>query len=184
MRNFGAIFAGKSNMKKLVFIFLIFLAGDLLARVQDNLISGFDLYGCWIFERSENGERPEKWIYKRCEESDSKIAIRRSRISLLAFSKSEIQRDSPVFCGTTYTDEGTWSFDTTNEIVTIYYAQKFLEELKEKDPEEYTKFGSPERLEWTKFKVVGLSETQMEIEKTTHNKTSYNPSRRPEFYRD
>jgi len=47
------------------------------------------------------------------------------------------------------------------------YGQKWLKELKRRDPEEYEKFGSPEKLEWKKFKVLSFSKNEMEIEKTT-----------------
>ncbi|CAN0589905.1 unnamed protein product, partial [Ectocarpus sp. 12 AP-2014] len=165
VRNFGAIFDTSTNMKKLASIFLIFLAVGITVNGQENAITEFDLYGCWILERSEDGQRPQKRIYKHCESSDSKLSIKGSKISFLAFNVSEIERSHPFLCGTNYIEEGTWEYDETNGLITMYSNKEFLKELKEKYPEEYVKFGSPERVVSNKFRVLQLSETQMEVEK-------------------
>ncbi|WP_282051445.1 hypothetical protein [Maribacter aquivivus] len=148
-------------MRRRGLILLIFLAGGLSTRGQDNPISEFDLYGCWIWERSEN---MEKLIYKRCEKSDSKKTVRGSKFSLLAFNKSEVQIHGPVE-PVSHTENGTWNYSKTDTIVEIFYAQEWLKELKDKEPEEYATWGSPEKLTWLKFKIVKLTETQLEIKK-------------------
>ncbi|WP_441823556.1 hypothetical protein [Maribacter spongiicola] len=161
-------------MKKSAFVFLILVAFFLSANGQDKAITEFDLYGCWILERNEDGQRPQKRIYKRCEDSDSKLAIKSSKFSLLAFNKAEVQTSSAIFCFGTVTENGTWTFDESNGIVQIDYMQVWLKEFKEQEPEEYAKFNSPEKFEWMKFKIVDLSENMLEVEKLRTTKPKRN----------
>jgi hypothetical protein len=142
-------------------ILLVFLAGGLSTWGQDNSILKFDLYGCWIWERSE---KTKKLTYKRCESSDSKKTVRASKFSLLAFNKSEIQIHGPVE-PVSHTEYGTWNYSKTDSVVEIFYAQKWLRELKDKEPEGYAKWGSPEKLRWLKFKIIKLTENQLELKK-------------------
>ena len=173
MRNFGAVFEDSTNMIKLASIFLIFMVVSSTVNGQDNPITESDLYGCWILERNADGLHTLKRIYKRCENSDSKLSIKGSKISLLAFNKSESERDG-VICYTTYTEEGTWEFDATNGLITMYGNKEFLKELKEKHPKEFAKFGSPERIVSNKFRIVKLSKNHMEVEKLRTTKRKRN----------
>ncbi len=168
--NFGVIFDNSNSMKNIAFILLISLTVGLSARGQDNPITVFGLYGCWILERNEDGQRMEKRIYKRCEDSDSKLAILSSQFSLLAFDKAEVQTSSQLLCFATVTENATWTFDETNGIVQIDYMQEWLKEFKEKEPKEYVKFNRLEKLEWIKFKVLELSKNQLVVEKLSTTK--------------
>ncbi|MGB5662629.1 hypothetical protein, partial [Eudoraea sp.] len=165
VRNFGAIFDASTNMKRTVFISFIFIVSGLLAHGQVKPITEFDLYGCWIMERSEDGKRPQKQIYKRCNSSDTKLRVKHSKISLLAFNESEFQTTSAYICFTTVTEKGTWSYNENEGIVSMFWGQECLREFKEKDPEEYAKWNSPKKFNWLKFKVIELSENQLEVEK-------------------
>lgn len=166
-------------MKRTAFISLIFIAFGLLANGQDKPITEFDLYGCWIMERNEDGKRPQKQIYKRCNSSDSKLRLKHSKISLLPFNKSEFQTTSAYICFTTVTEKGTWIYDEKEGVVSMYWGQKWLKELKEKDPEEYMKWNSPEKFNWLKFKIVELSENQMVVEKLRTTKSINNTGLKP-----
>lgn len=160
-------------MKKLIFVFFIFVGFVFSANGQDKSITEFDLYGCWILERNKEGQRSQKLIYKRCKDSDYKLENLRSKFSLLAFNKAKIQTTSAIFCFGTVTENATWTFDEKNGIVQIDYMQEWLKEFKEQDPEEYAKFNSPEKFEWMKFKIVDLSENMLEVEKLS----TINPKR-------
>lgn len=151
-------------MRGIALVFLIFVAGGLFTHGQDNPIPEFDLYGCWIRECVEKNEKTEKLTYKRCEKSDSKKTLEGTKFSLLAFNKSEVQIHGPIE-PVSHTENGTWNYTKTDTIVEIFYAQEWLKELKEKDPEEYVKWGSPEKLTWLKFKIAKLTENQLEIKK-------------------
>ena len=100
---------------------------------------------------------------------DSGRSLSSSIISLLAFNKAEMQRDSSFMGFTTYTDNATWDFDANTNTVTIYYAHGMLKEFRKIAPEEYAEFGYPERFECTSFKILRLSENQMEIEELAAN---------------
>jgi hypothetical protein len=165
VRNFGAIFDASINMIKTTLFLVILMTFIPSANGQDKSITEFDLYGCWIMERNADGQKPKKRIYKRCEDSDSKLTIKSSKISLLASNESEEQRYHPFACPLTYTEKGTWEFDASNGLITMYGNKEFLKELKEKHPEQYAKFGSPEKIVSNRFRIVELSENQMEVEK-------------------
>ena len=174
--NFGVIFDASSNMQRLAFIFLIFLVVGLSARGQDKPITEFDLYGCWILERNEDGKNSTKLIYKRCEDSDSKRAIKNTKISLLAFNESEFETYSAFICFTTVTEKGTWNFDENEGIVSMYCGQEMLKELKEKYPDDYKKLGSPEKFDKMKLKVVELDDGNIGLEKLHKTKPINNAS--------
>ncbi|MFS4493820.1 hypothetical protein [Maribacter sp. 2308TA10-17] len=86
------------------------------------------------------------------------------KISLLAFNKCEFQSYNTMVGFGTTTEIGTWTYDDESQMITIYHAQEWLKELKEKDSEAYEGFSSPEKLEWLTFKVAGLSKNQMHVE--------------------
>ncbi|WP_276166501.1 hypothetical protein [Zobellia alginiliquefaciens] len=157
-------------MKKLAVIFLIFLTVGTTVNGQENPIAEFDLYGCWILERNEDGSRPRKLIYKRCEDSNPKLTIKSSEISLLAYNESEEQMLHPYICPVTYTEKGTWEYDVKNGLIIMYRNKKVIKELKEKHPEEFAKFGSPKRLVSNKFRIVKLSKSRLEVEKLSTTK--------------
>ncbi|NHF61592.1 hypothetical protein FK220_019725 [Flavobacteriaceae bacterium TP-CH-4] len=161
-------------MKRLAFIFLIFLAAGYSAHGQNKTITEFDLYGCWTLESNENGQPPQKWIYKSCEESDSKLAVRNSKIRFLAYSKCEFQEITPsqIICpGIWKTLEGTWSYDEVSGLVEIFYPENYMVEFWKKLKEEHPDLVIPNPRLKKKFRVVGLNDGQLEIEKTTHNIT-------------
>ncbi len=160
--NFGAIFDVYPNMKYSLTILLFSLAG-LCIYGQDKAASKMDLYSCWVMEKTQNRLNSDKLIYKRCNTVNPKMKNRGSEFSLLAYGKTKIQRWHPIMCFTTYTDFGTWTFDKKTGIVTMSYGQDLLEEMKKTNPEKFEKFGSPKQLEWKKFKVLSVSENQMEI---------------------
>ena len=174
MRNFGAIFDASTNMIKLASIFLIFMVVSSTVNGQNNPITESDLYGCWILERGADGQHTQKRFYKRCDKSDVKLRIKGSEISLLEENESEVQRYHPFACPLTYTEKGTWEFDTSDSLITMYGNKEFLKELKEKHPDEYEKFGSPEKIVSDKFRVIQLSENQMEVEKLRTTKPKRN----------
>ena len=160
-------------MKKLGIISLIFLAFGHYVRGQENPITEFDLYGCWIFERTENREPPERIIYKSCENSNSELAIRSSEINFLAFNRCDFQEIIPsqLNCsGITETLHGTWTYDEKAKIVEIFYPEDYLNEFWEKVKEYDPQFYLPPPRSKKKFKIVGFKKGQLEIEKTTHNK--------------
>lgn len=76
-------------MKKSVILFLVFIAFGVSAKSQDQEISKFDVYGCWVLEQLENNIIKKIRIYKRCEDLEPKNTIRHTKISLLAFGESE-----------------------------------------------------------------------------------------------
>lgn len=152
----------KSILSILLFYFLVIVS---VRGQSETKISEADLFGCWIMEKSSDKSKSDNLIYKRCEISDTTLTAENSRFSLLALNKSEIQTDSQLFCFKTITESGTWSFDDENKIVTIYYKQELLKDLKLQDPEEYAKFDSPEKLEWMKFEINKLSKNQMVLKK-------------------
>ncbi len=133
------------------------------SNAQESSISEFDLYGCWVLEKKI---RPSNHIvvYKSCKDVAHENVKFGSKISLLAFNKSEHQSTSPNFCFTTFTEKGTWEFDENSGIASLYSGHEWLKEFKKLDPEEYASWGSPEKFEKLKFKVISIENNQLTVE--------------------
>lgn len=46
----------------------------------------------------------------------------------------------------------------------MYSGHEFLKTLKEHDPDEYASWGSPEKLNHLKFKVISIENNQLKVE--------------------
>ena len=152
-------------MNKLSIVLLISLTIGYSLNGQDNHITEFDLYGCWILERNNGKQQTQRLIYVRCEDSDSKLEIPSSKFSLFAFNKSEVQTTSPTICFGTTAEKGTWTFNEDDRVVKIFHNQEWLEDFKKQEPVEYTKFNRPKKFVWLKFRIVELSKNQLEVKK-------------------
>ncbi len=165
-------------MKRLTIISLIFLAVGLSARGQDNPISEFDLYGCWVLEFIDDGIISNKKIFKSCSEANQKNTIFRSDFSLLAYNKSEfkVMSDHPMNCNGRMTDkvEGTWTFDKNTGIVELFYPENHQAEFWDKLKEDHPELKIPNPRPHKKFKIVGLDKNGLELEiiKTPHNNSN------------
>ncbi|WP_291963625.1 hypothetical protein, partial [Maribacter sp.] len=130
---------------------------------QEATISEYDLYGCWVLEK-ETKSSNNIVIYKPCEDVDNKNVKFGSKISLLAFNVSEHESTNHQACFTTFTEKGTWEFDENTRIASLYSGHKWLQEFKQLDPEEYASWGSPEKFEQLKFRVIGMENKQLTVE--------------------
>ncbi len=166
VRNFGVIFDAFKNMKKTTFISLIFLALGLLANGQDKSVSEFDLYGGWILDLEKTEQNKGKLIYKRSEESKTKLKEGVSAIYFQAFEECKIATYRPFICGNEVPPpDYSWTFEEDTGIVNIYSFKKWLKEFKENHPEEHEKFGSPEKFDKMRLTVVELDNGKIGLEK-------------------
>lgn len=153
-------------MKKISFISLIFLAFGLLAKGQDKLVTEFDLYGSWILELEQIEQDKGKLIYKRSEESRTKLKEVVSAIYFQAFEEYKIDTYRPFICGNEAPPlDYNWTYDADTGIINIYSFKKWLKEFKENHPKEHEKFGSPEKFYKMKFMVVELDDGKNGLEK-------------------
>ena len=150
-------------MKKSIFLSIIFILSVISSNAQESLISEFDLYGCWVLEKKI---RPSNHIvvYKSCDDVAHENVKFGSKISLLAFNESEHQSTSPNFCFTKLTEKGTWKFDENSGIASLYSGHEWLKEFKKLDPDEYASWGSPEKFEKLKFRVISIKNNQLTVE--------------------
>jgi len=132
------------------------------SNAQESSISEFDLYGCRVLEKNT---RPSNNIivYKSCEDVAHENVKFGSKISLLAFNESEYQSTAPNVCFTTFMEKGTWEYDENTRIVSLYSGHEWLKELKQIDPKEYASWGSPEKFEKLKFKVISIENNQLTV---------------------
>ena len=151
-------------MKKSVFLFIIFVFAGLLCNAQQNEISEFDLYGCWVLEKIDKRPSTNIVIYKRCDDVANKDVQFGSKISLLAFNESEHESTNTYACYTTNTEKGTWEYNKDTKIVSLYSGHEWLKELKQYDPEEHASWGSPEKFEKIKFRVISVENNQLTVE--------------------
>tara|TARA_R110002051_G_scaffold4043_1_gene21387 strand:+ start:25743 stop:26243 length:501 start_codon:yes stop_codon:yes gene_type:complete len=150
-------------MKKSIFLSVIFIISVLISNAQVSSISEFDLYGCWELEKKI---RPLNNIvvYKSCEEVANKDVKFGSKISLLAFNESEHESTSHHACFTTFTEKGTWEYDENTRIAILYAGHEWLKEFKKLDPDEYARWGSPEKYDKLKFRVISIENNQLTVE--------------------
>ncbi|MEP2059284.1 MAG: hypothetical protein ABJJ05_15845 [Maribacter litoralis] len=150
-------------MKKSLFLSIILILLVITSNAQESSISEFDLYGCWVLEKNT---RPSNNIivYKSCEDVAHENVKFGSKISLLAFNESEYQSTAPNVCFTTFTEKGTWEYDENTRIVSLYSGHEWLKKFKKLDPEEYASWGSPEKFEKLKFKVISIENNQLTVE--------------------
>ena len=150
-------------MKKSILLFVTFVFFGLLSSAQQTKISEFDLYGCWVLE---NKKRPSTNIvtYKLCENVAHEDVKFGSKISLLAFNESEHESTGPLACFTTFTEKGTWEFDENSRIASLYSGHEWLKEFKQLDPDEYASWGSPEKFDKLKFRVISIENNQLTVE--------------------
>ena len=150
-------------MKKSVFLCIIFVFAGLLCNAQQNEISEFDLYGCWVLE---NKKIPSTNIvtYKSCEDIAHEDVKFGSKISLLAFNESEHESTNAHSCFITITEKGTWEYDENTRIASLYSGHEWFKEFKQLDPEEYASWGSPNKFEKIKFKVISIENNQLTVE--------------------
>ena len=162
-------------MQRLNFIFFTFLMVGLATHGQDNAISEFDLYGCWKMEFAEKENGIKKRTYVSCDISKLENSVKQSGIVFKAYNKCEfpvIIQDA--ICPVIYKNvEGTWTYDKKSGVVEVYFPKDFKKEFWDAVKEEYPEMEIPNPRMKTKFKIVGLENGKLEIEKTTPN-TVYN----------
>ena len=167
VRNFGAIFDASTNMKRLAILLLIFLANGHSVNGQENGITEFDIYGCWTFQSTKDGQRLEKRIDESCPGSDKRLLRKNSKIRFLAYNKCEFQAViQDALCPIIYkTVVGTWTYSDTSGILEMYYPKNFKAEFWEKVKEDYPDLKIPNPRPYMRFKIVSSDESGMEIEK-------------------
>lgn len=150
-------------------VFLLLVGNSIFG--QNDTISEFDLYGCWKMKLATKENGIKKWIYVPCDISETGNSIKQFGIVFKAYNKCEFSATiQDALCPIIYERvEGSWTYDMKSGIVEVYYPKEFQKEfwdtLKEENPE--LEIPSP-RMK-TKFKIVGLEDGKMEIEKTTPN---------------
>ncbi|CAG2534073.1 hypothetical protein MAR621_00868 [Maribacter dokdonensis] len=150
-------------MKRPVLFGIFFILIVIGCNAQEATISEYDLYGCWVLEK-ETSPSTNIAIYHRCGDIAPEDVKFRSKITLLAFNESEHESTSDQACFTTFTEKGTWEFDENTRIASLYSGHKWLKEFKQLDPEEYASWGSPEKFEQLKFRVIGMENKQLTVE--------------------
>ncbi|HDZ04996.1 hypothetical protein LCGC14_0080570 [marine sediment metagenome] len=151
-------------MKKSVFLFIIFVFAGLSCNSQQTEISELDIYGCWVLEKIDKRSSTTIVIYKRCDDVAYKDVRFGSKISLLAFNESEHEATNAYACFTTITKKGIWEYDKDTRIASLYSGHEMLKELKENNPDLYASWGSPEKLNKIKFKVISIENHQIKAE--------------------
>jgi len=156
-------------MKNLVFLPFVLLLFGNSAFGQNNTVSEFDLYGCWALERNKKENGLKKRIYRQCRESEGELVIRNSEIIFLAYNKCKFQAViQDALCPVIYrTVEGTWKYDKKSGLVEIYYPKDFKKEFWDKVKEENPELKIPNPRLKTIFRIVGLENGNLKIEKTT-----------------
>jgi hypothetical protein len=153
-------------MKRTAFISLIFLAFGFSTNGQDKSITEFDLYGGWILDSNEAKQDEGKLIYKKQENSNTGLKKGISVIYFEAFEECKIATYRAFYCGNEAPPpDYSWTFEEDNGIINVYSSKKWLKEFKEKYPEEHEKFGSPEKFDKMKLKVVELMDGTIALEK-------------------
>lgn len=150
-------------MKRPVFFSIFFILIVIGCNAQEATISEYDLYGCWVLEKETKSSK-NIFVYKPCEDVDNKNVKFGSKITLLAFNESEHESTSDQACFITFTEKGTWEFDENTRIASLYSGHKWLQEFKQLYPEEYASWGSPEKFEQLKFRVIGMENKQLTVE--------------------
>jgi len=152
-------------MNRTLIYFLLFHTIGLVTYGQDNPITKFDLYGCWIWERNTDGQPLEKRFYKRCEQSDSKLVMMSSEFSILAFNKAEIQTTTPFYCFGTIAINGTWAFDSNSGILQLFYPKDYLVEMWEHLREARPELEIPNPPVHSTFRIIKIDNNSLEVEK-------------------
>ncbi|WP_289063750.1 hypothetical protein [uncultured Zobellia sp.] len=153
-------------MKKLAFLLLILIVNGLFTYGQENGIAEFDLYGCWNFQSSKDGQRLEKKVNESCPEAGKRLLRMNSKIKFLAYNKCEFQAViQDAVCPIIYkTVEGTWTYSDTSGIIEMYYPKNFKAEFWERVKEDYPELKTPDPRPYMRFKIVSSDESGMEIE--------------------
>ncbi len=159
-------------MKRLGFTFSIFLIVGLATHGQDNTISESDLYGCWTMERVTRENGPKKRTYTVCDSVDRKTIGKYRNIIFRAYNKCEFPAAiQDVVCPVIYQNvEGTWTYDEKSGIVEVFYPKDFKKEFWDAVKEEYPEMKIPNPRMKIKFRIVGLENGKLQIEKNTPNK--------------
>lgn len=171
-RNFGVIFEAVINMKSFFLLSVVLLLIENVTYGQDNAISEFDLHGCWTMERVTRENGPIKGTFVPCDLTDGKSALRNTSIAFYASNKCVFPAViQSAICPAIYRNvEGTWTYDKESGIVEVYYPKDFKKEVWDAVKEEHPELEIPNPRMKTKFKIVGLENGKLEIEKTTPNK--------------
>ncbi len=160
-------------MKRWVSITLIFLLLGQFTYGQGNPITEFDLYGCWVLERYKRESGLKNSIYLLCQDAGRAPAVRNSAITFLSDNKCEFKAIiQDALCPIIYkTVEGTWTYDKKSRILEIYYPKDFKKEFWDKVKEDYPDIEIPNPMSKAKFRIVQLSENQLEVEKLYRKKS-------------
>ncbi|WP_090293701.1 hypothetical protein [Flagellimonas zhangzhouensis] len=138
---------------------------------QNLTVSEFDLYGCWKKEpiTKENGIK--QWIYVTCDISETGKSVRQSDIVFKAYNKCEfLAVIQDALCPIVYQRvEGTWTYDEKSGIVEVFYPKDFQKEILDTFRESHPELEIPNPRLKTKFKILGIEDGKIKIEKTTAN---------------
>ena len=142
-------------MYRLLPLLLFLLLTNAFISAQDQSISEYDLYGYWVLEEPMvlgDTQSQEKRIYTK--NSEESFKEKKYGIVFVAYGKCKIVNTQNWICGSDpYKNDLTWTYDQKSNLISIYSGEMWLKQFKEYAPEEYAKFGSPERFDRMKLQV-------------------------------
>ncbi|UOY07792.1 hypothetical protein L0P88_04385 [Muricauda sp. SCSIO 64092] len=156
-------------MRNFSFLPIVLLLFGNLTLGQDNSISEFDLYGCWIMERFTQENEPNKRVYISCGISDKQNTVKNSGIVFRAYNKCVFPvLIQDAICPILYKSvEGTWTYDKESGIVEVFYPKDFKKGFWDAVNKEQSELEIRNPRMKMKFKIVGLENGKLEIEKVT-----------------
>lgn len=119
-------------MKRFFFTFLLTILFQT-SRAQENNITAFDLYGCWIKERLTHNKdsiinKPITGLetFRKCGYHGSKNYWYDFRFELQAFGQC-VFTEVPIHIDLIQEIKGKWKFDKKNQIVELFYPENYFD---------------------------------------------------------